>query len=1450
MELYNFYNQGLFSNNYLEYHLPHAAIWVKDEDRIKKALNDITSVYEGIKGLNFGSGEEANIEDKFIRPVLKILGYEWDVQPVTQRGIKKKRPDYALFKDRVALEEARREKDNLRRFFSYPLTILEAKYWGRRLNDADPEDRLDSRDPTAQTVKYLDDVYHASEGKIQWAILTNGKLWRLFYYRASSRAGNFYEVDLENILRNKNPDAFKYFYLFFSRDAFISDTATGKTYLDQHLKGSEDYAARVSEQLKDLVFDKVFEGLAGGFIEFRRTERKIQKESEKSLKDIFSGCLTLLYRLLFLLYAESRSLLPVDDQSRYYKKSLKKLKEDIVKDINTAGIDDMSRNAYDYWSRLESLCRIVDKGDKALNIPIYNGGLFETPPDGFLYTHKISDPYLAEAVYLLTVDQQAEENRGGSTLFIDYSSLGVRHLGDIYEGLLEFHIRIADEPMVEVKEKNKSLWKNGSEIKEGGRIDKRKKKGEIYIENSKHERKSTGSYYTPHYVVEYIVKNTVGSVLDERFKRAEKILSKVGELYEKQRKQLKKSPEWKHWQHSGEPKGNHITEILNLENSLFETIFDIKVLDPAMGSGHFLVHTVDFISDRIITFLTDYPENPVIRRIDEMRKEILKEIGRQGVMIDESKLTEVNLIKRTVMKRCIYGVDLNEMAVELAKLSLWLDSFTLGAPLSFLDHHLKWGNSLIGTDLEALEKATEGQLFTINLEPLKRAIREMLFVSSLSDATYYQVKDSAKKYMEADTSIQGYRILLDMLISEYFGIKEAKTFLLEKGTGIDLNNLKKSLNSMHEKDKKVIESIENIAHDKKFFHWEIEFPEVFYERVGDMQQKVEKKESPGFDCVIGNPPYGATTERNFIKNFYPATLQNSDVYSAFMEHGFSLLKLQGLFSFIVPVSWQTGVHYNLLRKDLLEKYRFDKLINLPFDIFKDAYIDTGIFVFERSVLSKKHNQTLIYEFPKQVKVNNLDEINYFLIKQNLWEETNQIILNAEAVSIVRKLTTGKVVPLSEITISARGVLANNEHISANKKMGLQPFFDGELFRYEIDSPNKFISYTDDLPEYPSSFDFFTGQRILVRRLVSRQDRLMACLASESFVNKKDIYIFKPKTNLSLYYLLPILNSKLLSYVYLSQDVVAKKDDFRQTTLEGIRNLPIPLISFTTPEKERAKKVSEAVALYKDYMLNLQQNNSQGVSDEKTGISKKYYKKVEGNQNLGRKEKTVSGKYPETGKLLYGIRGRTGKHKDVERVSEDSEKYRSTTRFIESSLGIKSYTELAPHLAKAVEKVMAHILNQKPDELIITSEFIRKLHRDAFGELFPSWAGKYRDRDVTVGNHTPPPYFEVPAQMQQYCNDLELRLASLSIKPVDTDMLFEALTFAEGRFLSIHPFLDFNGRVVRMLLFALLYKFDLPPVQLVPDEKNEKEKEEYLKALSEADKFNWHPLVNIWKRRLE
>jgi CRISPR-associated endonuclease/helicase Cas3 len=163
--------------------------------------------------------------------------------------------------------------------------------------------------------------------------------------------------------------------------------------------------------------------------------------------------------------------------------------------------------------------------------------------------------------------------------------------------------------------------------------------------------------------------------------------------------------------------------------------------------------------------------------------------------------------------------------------------------------------------------------------------------------------------------------------------------------------------------------------------------------------------------------------------------------------------------------------------------------------------------------------------------------------------------------------------------------------------------------------------------------------------------------------------------------------------------------------------------------------------------------------------------------------------------------------------------------------------------------MASLLDKSPAELKVTPEFICVLHKDAFEGLFPSWAGRYRDRNVKVGDYEPPPYYEVSVLMRTYCDDLEFRLSSFSANPPDPAMLIEAFAFAEGRLLSIHPFRDFNGRVTRMLLFSLLCRFDMPPVRLVPDEKDSAETDEYLNALTEADRINWQPLIMIWRKRL-
>ena len=203
-----------------------------------------------------------------------------------------------------------------------------------------------------------------------------------------------------------------------------------------------------------------------------------------------------------------------------------------------------------------------------------------------------------------------------------------------------------------------------------------KKKGQVYLENDKHERKATGSYYTPDHIVTYIVEHAVGPILKEKF---DAMRPRLRDAQQKRRAFFDKQEALRKQGLRTEPESK--AEFIGQE--LVDNLFDIKVLDMAMGSGHFLVEAVDYITDKMLDFLNGFPWNPVIAHLSHMRETILQEMEDQKITIGPKRLTDVNLLKRHVLKRCIYGVDINPMAVELAKVSLWLDCFTLGARCRF-----------------------------------------------------------------------------------------------------------------------------------------------------------------------------------------------------------------------------------------------------------------------------------------------------------------------------------------------------------------------------------------------------------------------------------------------------------------------------------------------------------------------------------------------------------------------------------------------------------------------------------------------------------------------------------------------------------------------------------------------------------------------------------------------
>jgi fido (protein-threonine AMPylation protein) len=285
-------------------------------------------------------------------------------------------------------------------------------------------------------------------------------------------------------------------------------------------------------------------------------------------------------------------------------------------------------------------------------------------------------------------------------------------------------------------------------------------------------------------------------------------------------------------------------------------------------------------------------------------------------------------------------------------------------------------------------------------------------------------------------------------------------------------------------------------------------------------------------------------------------------------------------------------------------------------------------------------------------------------------------------------------------------------------------------------------------------------------------------------------------------------------------------------------MPMPPIAFTTPEQERKERVNEAIRLYQSEIEAIVINfdtcqNKEKVSKDEPDKDQKGAAKArtvaKKPHGYNRAKKGISGKGSGLGGEVDGIREGTGEYgppEGTDREGKDSTRPVDSTRYFETAQGLLSYAAVSETLAVSVTKSIESVIALAPYEIHITPEWLCKLHDDIAGSLFPEWAGRFRDVNVVVGTHTPPPYFEVPIHVRQYCDDLDARL-TFAVKEQKIETFAETLAFADWRFQWIHPFRDFNGRAGRILLSAVLFKLKLPPAETAEVEPAEKEK--YLNA---------------------
>jgi len=883
--------EGLFSDHYLKKRIQENSWWPNDAEA-QPIFEFCKALYEK-RYLACAKNNEAFTRQELLDKILENIGFPFSNNlglPETQQDLE---PDYILYPDKETKERvidgSREER------YRASVAILEAKKLNHPLSQIS---RHQQRYPHQQMRNYLNEAE-----VLTWGILTNGNEWRL--YCRDTKPSHFFGINFELAIQSLANS--KFCVALFSPAAFVKD-AQNKCRLDYVRESALAAQSQLEEDLRKRVFALV-EILANGFAE--RTENKI---TDPDLPRLYKNCLIFLYRLLFILYAEGRSLLPVEPKSRKYYKELS-LARLISPLRNFSEFDSRTRTRL--YEDIRELCHLINGTEEKKNaeykVPQYNGGLFDPNRHPDLEQWRVSDAVLADVLRGLMFNPVPERGQAAFPAeTVDFGDLRVQQLGSIYEGLMEHHFHRADKTLKLVADKA--------------------------------ERRQTGTYYTPDYIVKYIVQNTVGRLLAVIEQREDVKAARSAGLK---------------------------------NNSFANAALELNILDPAMGSGHFLVEATTHLAEEIASHPTTKPLSEKSRDEDE-----------------------IAYWRRRVVESCIYGVDLNPLAVELAKLSLWLTTIAADQPLDFLDHHLCCGNSLIGAQLKDLgyvpdlkRKKDAGlkltwQLTDNLLAALEKAVRHVKQIEQRASQTVADVKGKEKIWSDSvRPALRPFRSVANLWLACFFGNDlpqpdyEALIELLDihpdkirswknvtEFQDIVIGAVEKGELKLagRDFDKNQLKNVcaflvraEKTAHQRRFFHWELEFPEVFFNDDGT------PREASGFDAVIGNPPYVNAIELNKIlskyeKPFWATRFESAagayDLYILFLEQ---IIRLSGparLSSLIVPNKFLSAPYAESFREHCSRSTRLLRITDVSrLHVFDEPAIYPVITLVENSAPKQEYN---------------------------------------------------------------------------------------------------------------------------------------------------------------------------------------------------------------------------------------------------------------------------------------------------------------------------------------------------------------------------------------------------------------------------------------------------------------------------------------------------------------
>jgi hypothetical protein len=659
---------------------------------------------------------------------------------------------------------------------------------------------------------------------VRWCLCFNGPSLRLFdAHRTHSR--RFAELDLAAVATH--PATFSVTWRLLRGTTFLS--RDGATSLDDAVEISERHRTSVRESLQEGVHDSLTH-LTAAFLAASTRRPRAGCHGPVDPAAAFDEALVVIYRILFLLFAEARGLVPV--WHPIYRNSY-------TVEALRPGIETLPRPR-GVWEAVQAMARLAHRGCRAgtLRVPPFNGRLFSPAHAPLADVLSLDDKAVRDALMAVTT------RRGQQGLQrIAYADLGVEHLGGVYERVLDYDLSrpARDGPCILVR---------------SGR------------------RKTTGTFYTPRPLTEYVVRRTLAPLV---------------------------------------------------EAAAPDAILRLRVLDPAMGSGAFLVAACRYLA---LAYETALVREGTIASTD------LSDADRAG-------------FRRIVAQRCLFGVDLNPMAVQLARLSLWLATLSSDRPLTFFDHHLRTGNSLVGASIRDVTRMTSGgrrrsaELPLFDAESLDRAVGSIVasqtMLGSGPEDTIEQVRHKEKLFADINSEqgpLTRWKRIADLWCAGWFDTARP---VVSRGMFAAL--LDSSLSPALADP--LLAGGATAAARERFFHWTLEFPEVFFTASGEVLPQA------GFDAILGNPPWEmvrsdanatdkgpaarATSLTRFTRDsgiYRSQSGGHANLYQMFVERALALARPGGRIGLIVPSGLATDHGCAPLRHQLLGSTTIDSFVSV------------------------------------------------------------------------------------------------------------------------------------------------------------------------------------------------------------------------------------------------------------------------------------------------------------------------------------------------------------------------------------------------------------------------------------------------------------------------------------------------------------------------------------------